>query len=135
MKAKIPNDTSNDNKYKFNYRMRRKLSKAIAHKMKNSVGFVSINDGDKVKLNYDRITSRNDYTKEEVINEKYKKFIENNKDKIFTAQSEQIATNEGDENKKRIMNLFSLKESKVKWLFHPVDLIKVDDSKENNNDK
>ena len=75
-----------------------------------------ISSGDKVRLKYDAITQSPDYDKRV---ENYKKFIENNKDKVFTTES----YNGYDK-------LFCFVEDKteVKWVFHEYDLEKVEES-------
>ena len=129
MKVKIDDNNTKTNeqldtpsKYHFNYNTRRKLAKAIKYKMKQGVRFVTINNGDKVKLNYAKIVNRKDYCKEGVIEDKYKEFVESNKDIVFTAVAEDSIKTGNDIE----LKLFSLKEADVKWLFHPIDLIKVE---------
>ena len=72
--------------------------------------------GDKVRLKYDAITQSPDYDKRV---ENYKKFIEDNKDKVFTTESY-----------KGYNKLFCFVEdaTEVKWVFHEYDLEKVEES-------
>ena len=72
--------------------------------------------GDKVRLKYDVITQLPDYDKRV---ENYKKFIEDNKDKVFTTES----YNGYDK-----LFCFVEDETEVKWVFHEYDLEKVEES-------
>lgn len=76
-----------------------------------------ISVGDKVRLKYDAITQSPDYDKRF---ENYKKFIEDNKDKVFTTES----YNGYDQ-----LFCFVEDETEVKWVFHEYDLEKVEESK------
>ena len=77
-----------------------------------------INEGDLVKLNYNKIISSNDYYK---LNKSFCQFIEENKETIFVAfyENEEKAQNK----------LISLKTQDNKilnnFLFNPVDLLKL----------
>ena len=75
-----------------------------------------ISAGDKVRLKYDAITQSPDYDKRV---ENYKKFIEDNKDKVFTTES----YNGYDK-----LFCFVEDETEVKWVFHEYDLEKVEES-------
>ena len=78
-----------------------------------------IEEGAKVKLNYDSIVSDPNYPKKV---QAYKDFVENNKDTVFTV--------EYDEKYKNKPLLVMLKEdtNEVKWLWHSkYDLIVVED--------
>lgn len=78
-----------------------------------------IEEGTKVKLNYDSIVSDPNYSKKV---QSYKDFVENNKDTVFTV--------EYDEKYKNKPLLVMLKEdiSEVKWLWHSkYDLTVVED--------
>jgi predicted site-specific integrase-resolvase len=80
--------------------------------------FEFLAEGTKVKLNYDEITSRPDYQRKQ---EKYRAFVENNKDKIFTV--------EYDERHREKPYLVCLEEDEtpIKWLWHIIsDLVVVD---------
>ena len=72
--------------------------------------------GDKVRLKYDTITKSPDYDKRV---ENYKKFIKDNKDKVFTTESY-----------KGYNKLFCFVEdaTEAKWVFHEYDLEKVEES-------
>ena len=72
--------------------------------------------GDKVRLKYDAITQSPDYDKRV---ENYKKFIEDNKDKVFTTES----YNGYDK-----LFCFVEDDTEVKWVFHEYDLEKVEES-------
>lgn len=76
-------------------------------------------EGDKVKLNIKKMKSHPSYNK---YNDKFKSFLEDNKDKIFTV--------EYDKTKKNKPNLVCLKEddSKYKWLFWDGDLLVLDEN-------
>ena len=78
----------------------------------------SIKVGDKVKLAYDKIAAHTDY---DTYNPKYKKFIEMNRDVVFTAEAVP---------NKPYRNIFQFVEdtSQVKWYFCGADLIKVADA-------
>ena len=83
-----------------------------------------LEEGTKVKLNYDTLVNEPTYKNKL---KAYKKFINNNKDKVFTVVY--------DEKYRNKPILVSLKEddSEVKWLWHCMtDLIVVDET--NNND-
>lgn len=73
--------------------------------------------GDKVKLNYIKITHHPDYKK---LRESYKKFVKENKEKIFTLEE--------DKNHKNSIAIFSFKEDTTtpKWLFAEPDLILIE---------
>ena len=71
--------------------------------------------GDKVRLKYDTITQSPDYDKKV---ENYKKFVEDNRDKVFTTES----YNGYDK-----LFCFVEDETEVKWVFHEFDLEKVDE--------
>ena len=78
-----------------------------------------IEEGAKVKLNYDSIVSDPNYPKKV---QAYKDFVENNKDTVFTV--------EYDEKYKNKPLLVMLKEdtNEIKWLWHSkYDLIVVED--------
>lgn len=78
-----------------------------------------LEEGTKVKLNYDNIVNDPNYQRKV---QGYKDFVENNKDKIFTV--------EYDERYKNNPLLVMLKEdeTEVKWLWHSkMDLIAVED--------
>lgn len=72
-----------------------------------------ISVGDKVRLKYDTITQSPDYDKKV---ENFKKFVEDNKDKVFTTESY-----------KGYNKLFCFveDETEIKWVFHEYDLEKV----------
>lgn len=72
--------------------------------------------GDKVRLKYDAITKSPDYDRRV---ENYKKFVEDNKDKVFTTES----YNGYDK-----LFCFVEDETEVKWVFHEYDLEKVEES-------
>lgn len=76
-----------------------------------------INAGSKVKLKYDQITSRKDWA---TLNQKYKDFVEENKDKEFTVQI--------DEKIHNMFRLVSLEEdtTEPKLLFWVGDLMLID---------
>lgn len=75
-----------------------------------------ISVGDKVRLKYDAITQSPDYDRRV---ENFKKFVEDNKDKIFTTES----YNGYDK-----LFCFVEDETEVKWVFHEYDLEKVEES-------
>ena len=72
-----------------------------------------ISAGDKVKINFEQISKRPDYPK---MNEKYRMFVEGNKDTLFTAG---VGLNEGT-----ARNLIPLQEDGT-WLFWCGDLVKI----------
>ena len=77
-----------------------------------------ISEGSKVKLNYESLINEPDYPKKV---KKYKDFVEQNKDKIFTVQYD---TKYKD---KPILVVLAEDENEVKWLWHcEHDLIVVD---------
>lgn len=70
-----------------------------------------LKDGDKVKLNIKSIKSHPDYF---LLSDEYKNFIDNNKDTIFTVNSE----------KNRLKSIVGLREEPY-WLFWVGDLKKI----------
>lgn len=77
---------------------------------------VGFKEGDKVKIDYDYIMSRrniDDFT------EKYKAFVSDNKDKVFTLTRDE---------KHKSFFVFDEDESEPKWLWFGTDLIKVNES-------
>jgi len=70
-----------------------------------------IQDGDRVKLNVDKIVSRKTYND---LNEQYRNFVEVSSDKVFTAK-----------NVSAHKNIVSLVEA-PKWYFWAGDLIRVE---------
>lgn len=138
MKALINNEDKGKkpSERKFNYTQRRRLSRQIAKFQNKKVGFEPLKDGDKVKLNCEKIRSRiientksddSDKVTEKDVSGEFLKFIENNQDKIFTVEtnSESLCLSSDKERDFQPTKLFSLKESEVKWLFHPSDFIRV----------
>ena len=83
----------------------------------------SFKEGEKVRLNYDGLTSVPDYDKRR---QSYKDFIEENKDKILTVKYDEKYQNEPF--------LVCLEEDTTnpKWLFTTFDLIRIDKEKEKN---
>lgn len=83
----------------------------LAYENKDTV----LQEGQKVKLNYQRIISESDYKFKQ---KKYKEFIEVNKDKEFTVQYDEYHQNG---------KLVCLKEdnSEPKWLFTFYDLVPI----------
>lgn len=69
--------------------------------------------GDKVKINFEQISKRPDYPK---MNEKYRMFVEGNKNTVFTAGD---GLNQGT-----ARNLIPLQEDGT-WLFWCGDLVKI----------
>ena len=84
-----------------------------------------IPEGTKVKIDVEKLQKEKTYNKRNV---KWKEFIENNKDTVFTV--------EYDENKKDNPKMVCLKEdtSPVKWLFFIGDLIVIKEVKEDMNE-
>lgn len=76
-------------------------------------------EGDKVTINYDKITSETGY---ELRTENYRTFVENNKDTIFTIEYDKKFKGSGNQ----ILVTFAEDETKPKWLWYVDDLIKVD---------
>lgn len=87
------------------------IYKALIESKKSDV---VICDGDRVKLNLKKIQSHKDYDR---LNPRYKRFVEENADVVFTACVES--------GKRKIPNTVGLKESEDNWLFWVGDLIKV----------
>lgn len=78
-----------------------------------------ITEGTKVKLNYKRIVSREDYEKSLP---KYKEFIEKYKDKVFTVEYDKIKTTGTN-----YWVCLKEDESPIKWLFYINDLIPINE--------
>lgn len=87
----------------------------------------AIKAGDKVTLNYDKLVSEKDYENK---TDNYKEFIETNKDTVFTVENDKYFANT------RNNFVFQLKEdtSERKWLWFIDDLIKVENSKDEENE-
>lgn len=134
MKALINNKEKKEkpSQKKFNYAQRRRLSRQIAKFQNKKIDFEPIKDGDKVKLNYEKIIKNitSDGLNKEIdkyVSGEFLKFIKNNQDKIFTVEtnSESLCLSSDKEREFQPTKLFSLKESEVKWLFHPSEFIRV----------
>ena len=67
-------------------------------------------EGTKVKLKAEQILQQKD------LNEKYREWVEVNKDKVFTCEKDSTLPNDS----KRVV--FKEDESNPKWLFHVTDL-------------
>ena len=76
----------------------------------------TIVDGDKVKLNMKAIQSHPDYNR---LSDKYKSFVTENVDTIFTVQFDPRSGN--------LNAIVSLKEDSTRWLFWVGDLTKVNE--------
>ena len=85
--------------------------------MKVKISFKPLKEGDKVKINLNRIRKNKDYKK---ISNKYKNFLNENKHRIFTVERPTGRLNSWK-------NIWSLTEdmSDPKWCFHDSDLIRV----------
>ena len=94
------------------------LAAGLAQKM-SELSFVEIVEGDRVRLNVERIKSHPDY---ERLTGKYHRFIDSHSDDIFTVCY--------DESKGKNPALVCLKEDADNWLFWTGDLIKVENSEE-----
>lgn len=77
--------------------------------------------GDKCKLNVERITGRKEWGK---LNPKYKQFVQDNKNTIFTVQQDKFKPH-----KDGFVSIVSLVEdtTEPKWLWCVDDLIKIED--------
>lgn len=82
-----------------------------------------LNEGDKVKLNYERITSYPNYAV--VMRRIYQAFVEDNKDRIFTVEYDPIKKELNSPNVKYLVQLAE-DESRPKFLFNSTDLIIVE---------
>jgi len=108
----------------MNREQRRKTAKELKSKgySKEKVdAFLNINkstetipEGTKVKLNIDKIKSHPDYNK---LTSKYKSWVNENKDKVFTVKYEKYY---GDN-----PNIVALLEDEIGWNFYVGDLIVV----------
>ena len=76
----------------------------------------TVNDGDKVRINVERIRKHPDYEK---MNPKYKQFLADNEDKIFTATKTKKGFN-------RSFVEFEEDSTDPRWLWCMDDLIKVE---------
>lgn len=78
-------------------------------------------EGEKVKLNYDRITHYKDW---KILRQEYRDFVEANKDTVFTVEFDDIRKKEAEKNK-GLSGLCQFAEdtTSVKWLFYAIDLI------------
>ena len=78
-----------------------------------------IEEGTKVKLNYDNIINDPNYPRKV---QGYKDFVENNKDKIFTVEYDERYTNNP------LLVMLKEDETEVKWLWHSkMDLTVIED--------
>lgn len=78
-----------------------------------------IEEGTKVKLNYDSIVNDPNYSRKV---QAYKDFVENNKDKIFTVEYDERYTNNP------LLVMLKEDETEVKWLWHSkMDLTVIED--------
>ena len=78
-------------------------------------------EGEKVKLNYKRITSYKDWPK---LNQKYRDFVEANKNTVLTVEFDDVRRKEASKNKGvTSMCQFAEDASEIKWLFYGVDLL------------
>ena len=104
----------------LNPQVQKEIEKSLIKKM-----FVYIPEGTKVKIDVEKLQKEKTYNKRNV---KWREFIENNKDTVFTV--------EYDENKKDNPKMVCLKEdtSPVKWLFFVGDLIVLKEVKEDMNE-
>lgn len=84
---------------------------------------MGIKEGDKVMLDYDAMCPNGNWS---IKNEKYRDFVETNKDKVFTAETPPRTRS----NVKALSGIFQLAEdtSAVKWLFWGGHLKKVEGS-------
>jgi predicted RNA-binding protein with TRAM domain len=87
-------------------------------KLENTPDDKLIDNGSKVKFKYEQITSEKDWVRKL---EKYRTFVEENKDKEFTVLIEDIKVH----NKYKMVSLVE-DETDPKWLFWVGDLIRVD---------
>ena len=78
-------------------------------------------EGEKVKLNYDRITHYKDW---KILRQEYRDFVEANKDTVFTVEFDDIRKKEAEKNE-GLSGLCQFVEdtTPVKWLFYAIDLI------------
>ena len=78
-------------------------------------------EGEKVKLNYNRITHYKDW---KILRQEYKDFVEANKDTVFTVEFDDIRKKEAEKND-GFSGLCQFVEdtTPVKWLFYAIDLI------------
>lgn len=91
----------------MNRRMRRLYLKEYKkNKNKNDVDF--IDDGDKVKLDYEKIIKDKKYNKK---TDKYKEFVEKNKNKIFTVFFEEKYLGN------KLLACLQEDDNEPKWLF------------------
>lgn len=75
--------------------------------------------GDKVKINYEKIMNSKISNG---LSERYKSFLEENKDKVFTLNRDE---------KHKSFFVFDEDSSEVKWLWYGGDLIKVEEGDTN----
>ena len=93
-----------------------KAQKAFTEILQEKVNAFGINQGDKVKLDYEKLTNDPNFSR---MNEEWKKWIEEHKNTKLTVDF--------DENhvKNKLFCVFEEDESEVKWLFYVGDLIKL----------
>lgn len=90
-----------------------KLQAAAKKVLKEHSDPQEIYDGDKVKMNIELVKGRRSYPE---MNEKYKEFVDNNGEKVFTARVEG-------------KNMVSFVEE-PRWLFWSGDLIKISEEED-----
>jgi predicted RNA-binding protein with TRAM domain len=87
-------------------------------KLENTPDDKLIDNGSKVKFKYEQITSEKDWVRK---SEKYRTFVEENKDKEFTV----LIENTKIHNKYKLVSLVE-DETDPKWLFWVGDLQRID---------
>lgn len=104
------------------------VAKRMANLKKQMASEDAIKEGDKVTLNYKKITSYADYATK---TEGYKTFVENNKDTVFTVKYDDFYNKNGN----NIIVTLAEDTTKPSWMWVIDDLIKVKKKKVEKNDK
>lgn len=105
----------------MNYHNREHIINRLREVLPNDLGYLEnsaqyrLRDGDRVKLNVNRITGRSDYEKTQL---PYRKFVEENAQTVFSVRVYRKAP----DGRVPLVNL----EEAPEWLFSPVDLLLVD---------
>lgn len=97
------------------------LAKYAVDSLTTSIDKLRPRIGDKCKVNVERITGRKEWSK---LNPKYKQFVLDNKNTIFTVQQDKFKPH-----KDGFVSIVSLVEdtTEPKWLWCVDDLIKIED--------
>ena len=113
MNTKLTNKLKNNGVSNGEVKLRAALKKLTG--IVNSSTLNKLKDGDKVTLNIESIKSDVNYQRKVP---DYKQFVEDNKDTVFTVEYDKKHTKES--------LLICFKEDNRKWLWHELDIVRVE---------